>query len=198
MKHERLSGALLALLILALAPAIFAHGGEDHGDKKPVAATGTGMIARTARAGDYEVLLKHLGLEPLHEHAARIFVTRYDTNEPVKDAAVKLGITSKEGAPVNVNAKPSSRPGEFDIVLPPLDQGSYNLSVDVTGGGTNGTANYGAVTVEEAKAMATTGSENASGVWGALFWSLGITALAVASLKGFFAWRRRVVLQQEA
>jgi len=197
MKHERLSVALLALLILALAPVIFAHGGEDHGNKKPVAATGTGMIARTARAGDYEVLLKHPALEPLHEHTARIFVTRYDTNEPVKDAAVKLGITSKEGAPVNVNAKPSSRPGEFEIVLPPLDQGSYNLSVDVTVGGTNGTANYGTVTVEEAKAT-TTESGNASGMWGALLWSLGLAALATASLKGFLIWHRRAVLQQEA
>ena len=198
MKHERLSVDLLALLILALAPAIFAHGDEDHGDKKPVAATGTGMIARTARAGDYEVLLKHPALEPLHEHTARIFVTRYDTNEPVKDAAVKLVIAGKGAAPVNVNAKPSSRPGEFEIVLPPLDQGSYNLSVDVTVGGMNGTANYGAVTVEEAKAMATIGSENASGVWGALFWSLGLAALAIASLKGLLIWHRRAVLQQEA
>lgn len=198
MKHERLSVALSALLMLMLAPAIFAHGDEDHGDKKPVASVETGMIARTARAGDYEVLLKHPALDPLHERTARIFITRYDTNEPVKDAAVKLGITSKEGAPVNVNAKPSSRPGEFEIVLPPLDRGSYNLSVDVSAGGTNGTAEFGAVTIEEAKAAATAGSGNESGVWGASLWLLGLAALAIAGLKGFLIWHRRAVLQQEA
>jgi len=198
MKNERLSVVLLVLLMSSLAPAIFAHGGEDHGDKKPAVTAGTGMIARTARAGDYEVLLKHPALEPLREHAARIFITRYDTNEPVKDAAVKLGIASKEGAPVYVNAKPSPRPGEFEIVLPPLDLGSYKLSVDATAGGANGTAELGAVAVEEAKAMPGTESGNAFGVWGTLLWLMGVAALAMVSLKGFLAWRRRAVLQQEA
>jgi len=197
MKNERLSVSMLALLILAFAPAIFAHGDEDHGDKKPVAA-GLGMIARTARAGDYEVMLKHPALEPLHERRARIFITRYDTNEPVKDATVRLVIAGKGAAPINVNAKASAQPGEFEIVLPPLDQGSYNLSADVTAGGTSGTAEFGAIAVEEAKATSATESGNAFGVWGALLWVSGLAALVVASLQGFLIWRRRAVVQQEA
>lgn len=197
MKNNRLFTALLALLMLVFPPAIFAHGDEDHGDKKPAVAAGPGVIARTARAGDFEVLLKHPAFEPLHEHSARIFITRYETNEPVKDATVKLVIAGKGAAPINVTAKQSSRPGEFEVTLPPLDHGSYNLSVEVGVGGTSGTAGYGAVAVEEAKAAAVE-NENASGLLSALPWLLWLGAMALASLTGFFFWRRRALLQPEA
>ena len=79
---------LMAMLILSVfftAP-IFAHGGEDHGDAKPaVTSNQKGMVARTARAGEFEILLKHSPLEPDTETAAKLFITRFATNEPFAD-----------------------------------------------------------------------------------------------------------------
>ena len=186
---------LLLSLNLLLLPAVFAHGDEDHGDKKKAVAAGPGMIARTARVGDYEVMVKHPVLEPLHEHPVRIFVTRYATNEPVKDAVVSLVIAIKGKEPVKVAAKASSRPGEYEANLPPLDAGTYNLSAVVAAGGANGTASYGAVAVETPQPAAESdGWTEAKNAW-LLAMVLGL--LALISATGFLAWHRRIVLQPQ-
>ena len=177
---------LLLSLNLLLLPAVFAHGDEDHGDKKKAVAAGPGMIARTARVGDYEVMVKH---------PVRIFVTRYATNEPVKDAVVSLVIAIKGKEPVKVAAKASSRPGEYEANLPPLDAGTYNLSAVVAAGGANGTASYGAVAVETPQPAAESdGWTEAKNAW-LLAMVLGL--LALISATGFLAWRRRIVLQPQ-
>ena len=54
----------LGLILLALPSASSAHEGHDDGAKKPAVAADSGMIARTARVGDYEVMMKHPELEP--------------------------------------------------------------------------------------------------------------------------------------
>ena len=77
--------AMMILFVFFTAP-IFAHGGEDHGDAKPaVTSNQKGMVARTARAGEFEILLKHSPLEPDTETAAKLFITRFATNEPFAD-----------------------------------------------------------------------------------------------------------------
>lgn len=195
MRFEKRMTLALIVLALALPSPSFAHGDEDHGDKKTAVAAGPGMIARTSRVGDYEVLLKHPVLEPLHEHLARIFVTRYATNEPVKDAVVGLVIAIKGKEPVKVAAKASAVPGEYEANLPSLDAGTYNLSAVIAAGGTNETANYGAVAVETPKSPAESSDwAEAKNAW-LLALTLGL--LALLSATGFVAWRRRVVLQPQ-
>ena len=195
MRTERVSAALLAFLMLASPTLTFAHGDEDHGDKKKAVAAGPGMIARTARVGDYEVMVKHPVLEPLHEHSARVFVTRYATNEPVKDLLISLIIAAKGKEPVKVAAKASARPGEYEVSLPPLDAGSYNFSAVIAAGGVNGTANYGAVAIETPKTpVENDGSAGAKNSW-LLALTLGL--LTLLSATGFLAWRRGVVLQPQ-
>ncbi|MEP7270888.1 MAG: FixH family protein [Acidobacteriota bacterium] len=186
---------MLALIVLGLAlpPVSFAHGDEDHGDKKKAVAAGPGMIARTARVGDYEVMVKHPVLEPLHEHAARIFVTRYATNEPIKDAVVSLVIAFKRTEPVKVAAKASARPGEYEANLPPLDAGTYNLSAMIDVGEANWTANYGEVAVERPKPTA----ESSAWDEAKSAWLLALGLLMLLSATGFLAWRRRVVRQPQ-
>ena len=52
-----LAGALVA--VGSVSPTQ-AHGGEDHGDEKPAATqTNANVTVRVARAGDYEITLKH-------------------------------------------------------------------------------------------------------------------------------------------
>ncbi|MDQ3256678.1 MAG: hypothetical protein M3R15_22775, partial [Acidobacteriota bacterium] len=74
---------IVAALTAVLPATSLAHEGEDHGESKaPVIAAGAGMVTRTARAGDWEITLKHSPLEPDKEIPARVFVTRFETNEP--------------------------------------------------------------------------------------------------------------------
>jgi hypothetical protein len=191
-----LNSALSLILLLLAAPAIWAHGGEDHGEKKPVVSAGPGVVARTARVGDYEILVKHPALEPLHEHPARVFVTRFATNEPVKDAAVSLTVSGKDKAPITLNAKPSAGPGEYEVSLPSLDEGSYNLSAAVTAGGASGTASFGPLAVETPSAASA--AEQVAGARNAVFWALGAGTLLLVGATLFLALRRRAVLQPQS
>lgn len=196
MRIEKWAVLILIVLALAVPPVSLAHGDEDHGDKKKAVAAGLGMIARTARVGDYEVMVKHRVLEPLHEHVARVFITRYLTNEPVKDALVTLVMAAKGKEPVKVAAKASSRPGEYEASLPPVDAGTYDLSAAIVAGGASETASYGAVAVESPKPPA----ESSGSVEPKNTWLLAITLglLALLSVTGFLTWRRRAVLQPQA
>jgi hypothetical protein len=138
---------VIALFILNLGGLIvFAHGDEDHGDKKaPAVSAGTNMIVRVARVGDLEIVIKDPPIEPDKEIPARVFVTNFATNEPVVGA--KIVVVFQGIAPVEVSAVPSTTPGMYDVKLPPLPQGQYKLVARVEHDGENKTAEYGSVGV---------------------------------------------------
>ena len=165
-KRQKMFSALnlLATLILAagFAAPIFAHGGEDHGDAKPaVVSNQKGMIARTARAGEFEVLLKHSPVEPDTETAAKIFVTRFATNEPFADAQPTAEITAKDGKSFVVSAVKVVAPGSYSLTLPPLPAGDYTVLVALNAAGKAATATFSSVSVEPSEAASAT----VSGSW---------------------------------
>ncbi len=139
---------LLCGLWLAIVSVVaFAHGGEDHGDAKaPAISTSASMSTRTMRAGDYEVTLKHPVIEPDQETTARVFVTRFNSNEPVEKASIIL-LFSSGGAPVEASAAAASTAGMYEAKLPPLREGEYQLAVRVAVNGTTETIKYGALRV---------------------------------------------------
>ncbi len=186
----------LGLILLALPSASSAHEGHDDGAKKAAVAADSGMIARTARVGDYEVMMKHPALEPLHEHSARLFITRYASNEPIKEATANLIIAAKGKEPIKVAAKPSARAGEYELTLPPLDSGNYSFSVVVKIGGVEQTASYGAVAIEAPQPAAAAG--NLADTGNALLWSLGVLLLTVVGVTSYRVWHRHAILQPES
>lgn len=147
MSASKVKVVILIIALLGTNTMIFAHGGEDHGDKPAaVVATGPGMQTRTARAGDFEVMLKSLPIIPDKELTARIFVTRYATNEPVQGA--QIAVTIGDGGTIpEIIATAGSTPGAYEIKLPPLPQGDYKLQARVTVKGDTQTAQYGVVKV---------------------------------------------------
>lgn len=146
-----LAAFALLLLLSATGATVFAHGGEDHGEEKAsVVSTNGNMIVRTARAGELEVTVKHAPIEPDRETAtARVFVTRFDTNEPVGNAKVTLLFTGGSGALVELTAAAAgSAAGMYEAKLPPFPRGEYKFSARVEGGGEEPhTAEYGALKV---------------------------------------------------
>lgn len=186
----------LGFILLALPSASSAHEGHDDGAKKPAVTADSGMVARTVRVGDYEVMMKHPALEPLHEHSARLFITRYATNEPVKETTANLVIAAKGKEPLKVAAKPSSRAGEYELTLPPLDSGVYSFSVTVKVGGVEQRADYGAVTIELPKTVAA--ENNAAGAMKMLLWLLGGLLLSGAGVMSYRVWHHRAILQPES
>ena len=196
---KRIAGLIVlavTVLVLVLPSASSAHEGHDDGAKKAAVAADSGMIARTVRVGDYEVMMKHPALEPLHEHSARLFITRYASNEPIKEATANLIIAAKGKEPIKVAAKPSARAGEYELTLPPLDSGNFSFSVIVKTGGVEQTADYGAVTVETLKTAAV--ASNLADTGNALLWSLGVLLLTGVGVTSYRVWHRHAILQPES
>jgi hypothetical protein len=125
-----------------------AHGGEDHSVKKaPTVSAGTNMIVRAEHAGDLEVTIKHPPLEPDKELAARVFVTRYGTNEPITGAKVVVVFTPAGGMPVEAAAVASNTPGIHEVKFSPMPRGDYTLATRVEVGGATQAVEFGAINV---------------------------------------------------
>lgn len=134
--------------LIATPVAVFAHGGEDHDEKKaPAVSAGAGMVARVARAGDIEVVIKHPPVEPDKETAARVFVTRFGTNEPVGGAKIVVALEGDGGAPIEATVTPGNTPGLYEVKLPPFPKGQYKLSARVEVAGAVQIAQYGVLEV---------------------------------------------------
>ncbi len=152
--------AAIALTLVAPNAKVYAHEGEDHGEKKaPVVSTSANMIVRVARAGDLEVMIKHPPVEPDKETTARVFVTRFETNEPVEGAKIVVVIAGV-AHPVEATAGAGSNPGLYDVKLPPVPEGQYELAARVEAGGVPHTVEYGALQVQALPPPASAGSSS--------------------------------------
>lgn len=136
---------LLGVLVCAWPAQALAHGGEDHGDQKAATApAGAGLTARTARAGAYEITLKHPSLTPYQETAMSLFVTRYETNEAAADASVTLTLRGADGKTAEVAAHAGATAGAFTAKLPPLPAGTVQVTARLAGVENGDTADFGA------------------------------------------------------
>ena len=147
---KKLLPTLVAFSFILTAPAqfVFAHGGEDHGEKKPATVVpGTNMVVHVARAGDFEVVIKHAPVEPDKEMVARVFVSRFANNEPVTGAKPVVTLTSDGNSPVELTATASATTGMYEVKLPPLPKGQYKLAARVDYNGETKTAALSALEV---------------------------------------------------
>lgn len=159
MFRKRLSALTVLVGIVALLfsqATVFAHGGEDHGDQKPqTVSPGTNMIVHVARAGDFEIVIKHAPIEPDKEMVARIFVNRFATNESITGAKPVVTLTSDGSSPVELTATASSTPGMYEVKLPPLPKGQYKLAARIDLNGETQTASLSALDVSPKPVTAT-------------------------------------------
>lgn len=190
-KWQSVTTAFLLSLVLGLfgsASQIFAHGGEDHGDAKPkVAVTTKGTVLRTTRLGDFEITLKHFVLEPDTAATAKLFVTRYATNEPSGDTKPAIEITASDGKTYEASEVSSDAPGSYAFNLPPLPAGNYTMLARLTSNGETDTATFSNVTVEPAAAASL--ADAAGWARTALLVLAGIAVLGLLGGLGYFAVR---------
>jgi len=144
---NRITGGVLALslALISLSTSVFAHGGEDHSESAPVVSVGAGMQTRTARLGDMEVTIKHPVFEPDHETTGRVFVTRFETNEPIEGA--RVFVVFGDGSAQEVTATAGTTAGVYEVKLPPVPEGEYALTARVEIGNASETVQFGQVSV---------------------------------------------------
>jgi len=142
-------GLLLIVLLAGNALQIFAHGGEDHGDAKPkTQTTDKGTVSHSSRLGDLEVMLKHPVFAPDTATEARLFVTKFETNEAFKDVAPAVEIESATGAVTQTKNKKSETAGVFSVKFPALPEGTYTVRTKLTHDGETDTATFSGVEVK--------------------------------------------------
>lgn len=117
------------LTILFSGETLLAHGGEDHGDSKPKAKAIPKNYFTTVGLSDvYELLLKYEPIKPGHDSHLKLFVSDFETNEPVDSA--KITITSPEDDKLKFEVKRLDN-GIYEIHCNFPDKKIYSLTVNI-------------------------------------------------------------------
>lgn len=149
---------IVALLLFGNTSQIYSHGGEDHGDEKPTTtASDKGTILRLIRLGDFEIMLKHPLFLPDTATVARLFVTKFETNEPIDQGIPVVEIESANGVVTEALVEKTDAAGSYILKIPALAQGSYTVRAKVTFKGETDTATFSEVEVKKPSVSA---SEN--------------------------------------
>lgn len=180
--------AIFVFSALLISPIVsVGHGGEDHGDQKPKStANAKGIVSHTARLGDFEVVVKHPVLEPDQPTAGRVFITKFDTNEPFRNAEVKVEMESANGAIFGATVEAAEQPGVYGAKFPALPEDTYTMRARVTYDGETDTATFSGINVRPVASGTEAGvSWLMTGLIGVVF------SLVVLLLGGlvYFVWR---------
>lgn len=180
---------LFTLIAFGNAAQVFAHGGEDHGDAQPKVATTKGIVSRNARLGDLEITLKTPVLEPDAATSAKLFVTKFETNEAVGDFVPTMEIESSGGSVVQVAVEKSDVAGSYNLKMPALAEGNYTIRTSLKSAKGSDTATFSNVAVahSEATDAATNGATSWLGT--ILFFTVGAIVLGLFGSLFYFAWR---------
>ena len=180
--------AILCSSFLVLLPtAIFAHGGEDHGDQKPKSTSNAkGVVSHSTRLGDLEVMVKHPAMEPDRSTTGVLFITKFETNEPFKLAAAKIEIESDNGAIFNAAVEAGDQAGTYKVTFPAMPGGVYKMRANVSHDGETDTATFSGIDV---KPTASTAEGETSWLTKSV---IGVVFLLVVFLLSglvYFVWR---------
>lgn len=144
------------LAALALAANIFGHGGEDHGaTQAKTQTTDSGTVSRSARLGEVEIMLKHPLLIPDQTANGRLFLTKFESNEPFPQAKTEMEIEAANGLVTALSVEKSAQEGVFSIKFPALAEGKYAIRAKITHGGETDTATFSDVEIKNQPAAAT-------------------------------------------
>lgn len=179
---------LLSILIFGSTAQTFAHGDEDHGNEKPkTTASDKGTILHTARLGDFELMLKHPLLTPDTATSARLFITRFETNESIDKAIPAIEIESGNGSITQGTVEKNEAGGSYTVKISALPQGDYTVRAKLTYDGETDTATFSGVRVAPAPI-----ADSESGMSWARTVLIGIVFALVLALFGgliYFIWR---------
>lgn len=159
-KRTSVISLLLLFFIAGNLSQTFAHGGEDHGDEKPkTETTDKGTVSRVIRLGDLEVMLKHPVFAPDTATTARLFVTKFETNQGFADVAPAIEIESSSGSLTTAKIEKTDTAGIFNVSFPALPNGTYTIRAKLTHSGETDTATFSDVEVKNAPAASAESGE---------------------------------------
>lgn len=160
MNSTRKLMAWVIVLTFSLTPQIvLGHGGEDHGDSKPV-VTKSGMTAQLASSEELEVLLKYPRLISGQEGRLLIFVTEIQTNAPRTGLSLELRVSPEKTVQATnfiptvqaasddvLKANATSVPGMYEVTYLPNQAGKFQMVAHLKGNSFEETITFSRVPV---------------------------------------------------
>lgn len=189
-KRRELAAMVFLMIIFGAGNLlqVFAHGDEDHGDQKPkTTESAKGTVSHTMRIGDLEVMLKHPTLTPDAATDARLFVTKFETNEALAGVNPTLAIEAANGVVTQATVEKTDNGGSFKVKFPALPQGTYTIRANLTHGGETDTATFSGVQVQNAPI--TSSESGTSWLNTALLYLIGAVVLGLFGILFYFVWR---------
>jgi RND family efflux transporter MFP subunit len=166
---------------------VFAHGGEDHGDAKKAMASASSYFSSEAFSDKYELLVKYVSVIPGKEAVLKLFISDYNTNNPLDSASLNITVASNPNIKVTV-LKIEKGIYELKAIFP--EKKAYNLVVNVNSA-------YGADLIQisnieigkELAAVETTHEPHAH--WYSSNWFFGLMGLLIGLILMFFISKKR-------
>ena len=104
------------------------------------------------------MLLKHERLTPDAGNTARLFLTKYETNEAFADAAPIIEIEAVNGVVTTATIEKLDAAGSFSMKLPALPEGAYLIRANIRHGGETDAATFSGVEIAHQVTAADAGS----------------------------------------
>ena len=165
----------------------FGHGGEEHGDSQPkTVPSEKGSILHTSRIGELEVMIKHPFLEPDTATSAKLFLTKYATNESSDKATAVIEMESSNGSVTQIAVEKTDVAGSYNLKIPALPEGSYTMRAKITYSGETDTATFSGLKVEHPAAETATGMSWPRTI---LIFLTGSFVFALFAGLMYFVWR---------
>lgn len=167
----------------------FGHGGEDHGDQKPkITANEKGTVAHTTRLGDIELMLKYPEFVPDTATSAKLFFTKFETNEPIDQLSPVMEIESANGSITQATIEKTDNVGIFSVKIPALPQGTYAVRAKITHKGETDTATFSGIEILPESASPA-GSDAFSWLRNALIAGIFLVVIALFGILVYFVIR---------
>ncbi len=175
--------------ILVWLPLLsFAHEGEVHPGEKKAAATGTATYFSSEAFSDkYELLVKYNPIVPGKEAILKLFISDYNTNQPLDSASLQVTVAANPNIKVTVS-KTDKGVYELKAIFP--EKKAYNLVVNIN-------SNAGADllqlnTIEAGKELEPGNVETvAHAHWYSSNWFYGLIGLLIGLIVMFFINKTR-------
>ncbi|MEO6050230.1 MAG: hypothetical protein ABIP78_02725 [Pyrinomonadaceae bacterium] len=131
-------------------------------------------------------MIRHPAIEPDTATLARLFITKYSTNEAADKVTAVIEFESPSGAVTQIAVEKVDAAGSYNLKIPALSEGSYTMRAKISYGGETDTTTFSGVTVSHPAEEAATGM-----TWIRSILMVLVTVVVLALFAGlaYFVWR---------
>ena len=121
---------IIIILLVLLPFMILGHDGEDHSNTNKSATTPVSYFSSEAFSDKYELLMKYASIIPGKEGVLRLFISNYNTNQPIDSAFIQLTVSGNRNIKLLTHRMDR---GIYEVrgIFP--ERKNYNITINING-----------------------------------------------------------------